>query len=181
VEGSQIVFAETAARYYDGGQVRLEHFNFIDIVSIAPRDDFFSPRSWKVTTGLLQKRGPGDEERLTYQLNPGVGLANKNTVFGLVYALAETNLMAGGIFRNNFALGIGVQAGVLKSFTNAWKVHLSAESMFFELGDSFQDYRLAAVQSVTLSPNNSLELFLSWEKSFNNESSEAKCSWHHYF
>jgi len=181
VEGSQIVFAETAIRYYSGGPVRLEHLNFIDIISIAPRDDFFSPRSWKVNTGLLQKMGRNEEERLTYQLNPGVGLAYKNTVFGLFYTLAEMNLMAGGIFRDHYALGIGFQAGVLKSVTHAWKVHLTAESLFFEIGDSFQDHKLAVAQSVTLSPNNNLELSLSWQKTFNNESTETKCSWHHYF
>lgn len=181
VEGSQIIFAETAIRYDAGGPVKLEHINFIDIVSIAPRDDFFSPRSWKVNTGLLQKMGREDEERLTYQLNPGVGLAYKNTDFGLFYTLAEMNLMAGGIFREHYALGIGFLAGVLKSVTHAWKVHLTAESLFFEIGDSFQDHRLTAVQSVTLSQNNSLELSLSWQKTFNNESTEAKCSWHYYF
>jgi hypothetical protein len=181
VEGSQIVFAETAVRYSSGGPVRLEHLNFIDIVSIAPRDDFFSPRSWKVNTGLLQKMGRGDDEQLTYQLNPGVGLAYKNTVFGLFYALAEANLMVGGIFRNNYALGIGVQAGVLKNIIDAWKIHLTAESMFFEIGDSFQEHQLAVVQSVTLSQNSSLELSLSWKQTFNNESPEAKCSWHYYF
>ena len=181
VEGSQIVFGETAVRYYAGGPVRLEHFNFIDIVSIAPRDDFFTPRSWKVNTGLLQKMGRNEEERLTGQLNPGVGLAYKNTVLGLFYTLAEMSLLAGGIFRDHYALGIGFQAGVLKSVTHAWNVHLTAESLFFEIGDSFQDHKLAVAQSVTLSQNNSLELALSWEKTFNHESSEAKCIWHHYF
>lgn len=180
-EGSQVVFAETAFRYYSGGPLKLERLNIIDIISLSPRDDFFTPLSWKVRTGLYQTLDRGDEERLTYQLHPSVGLAYKNTAAGLVYMLAEMNFVAGGLFRDNYALGVGVQAGVLKRFTGSWKMHLTGESMFFELGDSFQHHQLAAVQGFALSQNNSLELSLSWKKTFHNESSEAKCSWHYYF
>ncbi len=45
VKGAQIQFFDTAFRHYNDGATRLERFVPVDILSLAPRDDFFQPRS----------------------------------------------------------------------------------------------------------------------------------------
>src|SRR5206468_11436433 len=61
VRGAQIEFFDTVVRHYNGGDTRLERFVPADILSLPPRDDFFSPRSWRGSGGWQRsvvKPGP---------------------------------------------------------------------------------------------------------------------------
>jgi len=65
-------------RYYpDNNRYALEKFDVLDIVSIAPQDDFFKPFSWKFNTGIHRKPMADGEDKLYYRLNAGAGLAAK--------------------------------------------------------------------------------------------------------
>lgn len=180
-EGSQIVFADTAVRYYTNGRIKLESFDLIDIASISPRDYFFKPLSFKIKTGLIQKMLEDENDHLIYQLNPGFGFAYKNRVLGLYYALAEGSLNISGELKDNYALGIGILLGTIKTITNSWKVNLFAETLFYGLREQFQEKRISAIQSLRLNQSNSLNLSLSWNDTFNNGRPEAKLNWNYYF
>lgn len=179
--GSQIVFADTAVRYYTNGKIRLETFDLIDIVSLSPRNNFFKPLSWKVKTGLTQKMGIDKDEHLIYQLDTGFGIAFQHEFIGLYYALAEASLNVGGEFKDNYALGVGIGVGTVKQITDLWKVNLSAEALFYKLGERFQENKVSAVQTLRLDQNNSLNLSLSWYEIFGNERPEVKLNWNYYF
>lgn len=78
VEGNQILFTELGFRYYvESRRPTLQNVDLIDIVSISPRDDFFTPVSWKVRTGLRQRLGEDGADHLLYDLASGAGLAWK--------------------------------------------------------------------------------------------------------
>ena len=48
IRGAQLEFLDAAVRYWPGkARVDLEHLNFINIVSVPPRDRFMKPFSWK--------------------------------------------------------------------------------------------------------------------------------------
>lgn len=181
LEGSQIVFADTALRYYTDGRIRLETLDLLDIVSISPRNNFFKPFSWKIKTGLTQKIGNDKEEHLIYQLDAGFGFAFKNELIGLYYALAEGSLNMGGELRDSYALGVGIGIGTIKKITDIWKINLSAEALFYGLGERFQEYKISAVQTLRINQNNSLNLSLSWKEIFNKEQPEVKLNWNYYF
>ena len=52
VEGAQINLFDLRGRYYfKEEQARLHSLRLIDIFSLATRDKFFRPVSWKVNTG----------------------------------------------------------------------------------------------------------------------------------
>lgn len=181
LEGSQIVFANAEMRHYSDGKVKLERFDLIDIVSISPRDDFFKPLSFKVKTGFTQTMKQEGEDIMAYQLNPGVGFAYKGELTGLYYALAEANLNVGGGFRDDYALGIGAEVGIIKKITDDWKVNLSAETIFYELGDRFQNNRASIVQTLSINQSNSINLSVSGKKVANNKDSEVALDWNYYF
>ncbi len=181
IEGSQVIFADTSVRGYSDGRIRLESLDLIDIVSISPRDNFFSPLSWKIKTGLAQKMFQDKDEHLVYQLNTGFGLAYKNEIIGLWYTLAEANLNIGGRFKDSYAAGIGMQVGTIKKLTYYWKINLSAEALFYGIREWFQEHKTSLVQTFRLNQNNSLNLSLSWERVFDNERGEAKLLWNYYF
>ncbi|HBR18157.1 MAG TPA: hypothetical protein DD725_11230 [Deltaproteobacteria bacterium] len=181
VEGSQIIFADTAIRYYTDGRIKLEDFDLVDIVSLSPKSNFFNPLSWKVKTGLTQKMFQDKEEHLIYQLNPGFGLAYKNGIIGLWYILAEGDLNIGGEFKEDYAAGAGIQIGAIKKITDYWKINLSAETLFYGIREWFHENKASAVQTFTLNQSSSLNLYLSWQEIFNNEQTEIKLNWNYYF
>ncbi len=181
LEGSHIIFADAALRYYTDGRIRLESLDLIDIVSLSPRNNFFKPISWKVKTGLTQKMGSDQQEHLLYQLDAGFGFAFKNELTGLCYTLAEASLNVGAELRDYYALGVGINVGTIKQLTDVWKINLSAEVLFYEFGDRFREKKVSVVQTFKINQNNSLNLSLSWEEIFNRERPEVKLNWNYYF
>lgn len=182
IEGAQINFFDVRGRYYFKEEsAQLQRMRFIDIVSLSPRDAFFHPISWNVNTGFDRTLLADGKEHLVYRLNPGGGVAYKTDAFGITYALFESDLNVGGVFDDNFSFGLGPSVGLLKNITDDWKINLSAQSMFYALGDKHRAYRGALRQVLTLSTNNTLDLSLSREKTFDHYQSEVKLGWNLYY
>ncbi|HZV81248.1 MAG TPA: DUF4105 domain-containing protein, partial [Geobacteraceae bacterium] len=69
-DGAQINFFSTSGRYYPGkNSFQLQSFHPVDIISLAPRDRFFQPVSWKVAGGLDRKPFADGSDRLFLRLN----------------------------------------------------------------------------------------------------------------
>jgi len=181
-EGIQIEFGATKLRYYpNDNDLLLESLNFIDIVSVSPRDDFFKPYSWKANTGFVRKTAPDGEDSLVYRLNAGAGLAAYHEYPGLCYLFAEPELNIGGAYNEGYALGLGFSAGILKSVSPSWKCHLSARSIFFGLGDTYREDMLSLSQSIRIRQNNSITLDMSWKNTDHHAQTEAVMSWNIFF
>jgi len=111
--GAQINFFDLTLRHYlDGEQSsRLEDFTLVDIVSVAPRDLFFSPRSWKVAAGW-RRVSPllHPEEPLAFFLDGGVGPSYALGDNALLTLFAEGEAEADGQLQDGYAVAAGVSA-----------------------------------------------------------------------
>lgn len=182
VEGAQINFFDLRGRYYfNEEKARLQSFRLIDIVSLATRDKFFQPVSWKVNTGVEQELLADGKERLVGRVNAGGGVAYSGRFLGTSYLMLDADLIFGNALQRNYSFGIGPSAGILKKLTPAWKLNLFAQAMFYDLGDEHDKYKASLAQSYTLNTNNTLDLTLSREKTFHHYQSEARVMWNHYF
>ena len=150
--GSQIVFVDTALRYYPReSKARLEAIDLIDIVSIAPRQQFFRPISWKVKTGFFRRRAQAGRLAMVWGLNPAFGVAYDTKVPGLSYLLLETDLHVGSALSGSYSLGGGVSAGVITDLTGWWKAHLTVRYLDYPLGDETSALTLGLGQSFRIS------------------------------
>ncbi|MGZ8441088.1 MAG: Lnb N-terminal periplasmic domain-containing protein [Candidatus Deferrimicrobiaceae bacterium] len=159
--GSQIVFSEAAVRWYPrDDKVRLQRWDLIDIVSLAPRDALFHPVSWKVRTGFATRDFPGSEEALVYELNPGGGFSWKVSSLGIAYVLMETDLAVSGRYDRSFAFGMGGSAGIARQVSDRLGVLARARYVHGVLGDREQGRRFTAsmIVPLRLSRNRSLVL-----------------------
>ncbi|MCC7203178.1 MAG: DUF4105 domain-containing protein [Nitrospirae bacterium] len=182
IEGSQIVFLNTNARYYTkDNKVRLTDFDIIDIVSLSPGSIFFRSPSWKVKTGFTRKTISGDKEILIYQLNPGAGFAFENSVTGLTYCMFETNLNVSGSLKDSYAFGPGVSVGSLRLITDYWKINVSLKAMSFLFGEKHDIYEGRVVQSFKIDRNNTLKLDFGLGRVQNVHQDEMTLNWNHYF
>jgi len=182
VDGSQIVFADIDARYYfPEKKLKLQGIDLIKIVSISPRNSFFKPLSWKVSTGFLRKTLSDEKEHIVYNVNPGVGWAFTNRVIGLPYIFLETDLDISGKLDAGYSFGIGASAGFIRDILGPWKVGLSIRGLSYEIGDRHKDYEVSFIQNFAINRNNSIRVDLTREDVFKKTSNSAKISWNLYF
>jgi hypothetical protein len=92
--GAQIDFTSVTLRWYehDDSPV-LERFDAIGLRSFTPRDDFFTPPSWKVDTGLVRERiGPEGDPQHHGFVDFGVGGCLALPGGGLAWVMAAADL-----------------------------------------------------------------------------------------
>lgn len=122
--GAQIEFFSIGLRHYDYGATKVEEFMPVKILSLAPRDDFFQPMSWKIEGGWQRARIADGSEPPVFVLNGGTGGAWSNEDdTALWYALLEGGLRIKGDMVNGHALGAGPSVGGLYDFTVSWRAH----------------------------------------------------------
>jgi len=179
--GAQINFLSTSGRYYpQQGRILLQSFHPVDIISLAPRDRFFQPVSWKVVGGLDRKPFADGEDRLFLRLNTGGGLAWDLPLAGIGYVMAEADLNLSDRFERKVALGGGATVGLLVNPLERWKLHLACSGILYGI-EGHQYYRLVLDQQLKVSRTASLVLHTSWERSFGQKRAEAGLSWAWYF
>jgi hypothetical protein len=181
-EGAQIIFADTAFRYYSqDNKLKLESLDLINIVSLAPRDLFFKPISWMVSTGLTQRIMEDGRDHMVAQLNPGGGFTWKNGLLGLYYFMMESSLNVGGAFSEKYALGAGASAGLVRNITDFWKIHLYAKDVYYGLGNEYNYFEAGLMQNLVLSTNSSISLGVTRSKTLSFYQTELKCGINLYF
>jgi hypothetical protein len=182
LEGAQIIFADTALRYYSSDRkLLLQKLDIIDIASLAPRDIFFQPFSWKIKTGLLQKTGNDGQDHLVYELNPGGGVSYSLNKRNLVYFLGETDFNTGGGMEERYALGIGASAGLLSTLSEAWKVHLYMREMYYALGGDHNEWEAGFHQNFTLTRNTSLRAEMTLRRAYEFNRITGGLFWNLFF
>lgn len=182
LRGAQIKFFDTTVRqYFSPDKLRLEKLHILDILSLAPRDIFFRPLSWKVMTGLERRMLRDGSDRLVYRLNSGGGYAVTSPFGGIWYGFAELDVQAGDGIRARVTAGPGIRIGGIEQLTDWWKVHLSANGFIYKLGDDRTSIELTAAQNFRLTRNNSLSMGYSREQVHSESIEDAIISWNYYF
>jgi hypothetical protein len=180
-EGSQIVFADTTVRYFFGDEARLEQFKAIDIVSLFPRDEFFKPISWKLSTGVEQRVMRDTRKHPVLYLTPGAGLAYRVPVIGIAYALADVDASGGFALRRNYALGAGGTVGILSRPTDRWTVLLNGRARYYGLGDEHTFGEVRLVSNYALASNIAVAVELGRSRTRDVYCSEAKLAVNFFF
>lgn len=179
--GAQIIFGDFTFRYYhEDKKLRLESLDAINIVSLAPRDMFFKPISWKIGTGFYHQLLPDGDEHLLYSLNLGVGLAEENKT-SLYYGMIEGDFQLSDKFDHDYALGVGASAGIIKEISDFWKASLTAKAIFYQLGDKHEWYKITLAQNFRLSADSSIRLGISRQRVFHAYKTDMSINWNIYF
>lgn len=181
-EGAQIIFGEIFLRHYpDQQDLELRELNVIDIVSLAPRDLFFRPYSWKVRTGLYRRLRADGSDTLVAGLNPGVGITEKLSGTGLGYLMLEADLNVGGDLDHGYAGGVGGSAGALVDITDWWKLAAQVRDIQYGLGDVANLLELSIRQGFLLTPNISINVNGIWSRVRDRDETEIGVQFNFFF
>ena len=182
--GSQIDFLNVAARYYpEDDRFRLHRLDLVHIVSLAGRDAFFRPVSWKVYGGVVDKPFPDTPGAAVAVLSPGGGFAWATDALGLAYGLVETEVDVSDRYRKGYAAGGGASAGLIRQIGRSWKVALQVRQIFAIAGDtrSGDAFSAWARGGFRLGPNAAVFAEAGWEDSGGVRFGEGKLSIVRYF
>jgi hypothetical protein len=142
------------------GRAELHDLTVLDIFSLAPWEGVFRERSWKVHAGWESRRtgdcvGCGAAD---FNFGPGLSARLGGAV---VYAFIDLDAFYAHGLVPAYAVGPGVEAGVLASVTRAFKVHASAGYRHYWPGDAFGERRFAVAGRLALGRDAALRLTVS--------------------
>lgn len=140
--GAEILFLNTEIRTYpEQNRVRLERLDLVTVESLAPRDVFFQPFSWKVKTGMMQHpRRPNESAPVGY-INTGSGMAwDRQWIPGLSFLMAEGRAQVGSTHPDSYAAGGGLSIGWMASFTPTWKILARGRVHWMFMGETYEDH-----------------------------------------
>ena len=184
---SQIQFLDIHARYYHEQQdFKLQEINFIDIISLEPRDNLFNAISWRINTGWKSLPLSNTTSKTVFTLNGGPGLTyqpdEKQNLF--IYGFVEAELNYSRIYRSNFQSSLGVSMGLLGDITPQWKVLLNTrylENVNNRNTTNTDSSEATLQQAFKIDPTRSVNLDLKREKIFNQHYSTLEGRIEYYF
>lgn len=109
-QGAQIQMGHLSLRLWDGGKVRVQQFQAVDILSLSQQTYFQRPIAWSVSGGL--DRFIGADAELFGYLHTGFGKAWL-TPAGRIYGLAQAQLLADNQFTKGAQFSVGPRLGWL--------------------------------------------------------------------
>ncbi|HUQ76222.1 MAG TPA: DUF4105 domain-containing protein [Burkholderiales bacterium] len=181
VRGAQIQFFRTALRHYDNGRARIERFTPLDMMSLAPRSDFFQPMSWRISAGWRRSRVENGSEPLALDVNGGVGAAWELGERALAYALGEGSTRVHHDLRSGISIGAGGRVGALYDPAPRWRVHAYAQVLAPVLGERDSPRAFGLEQRLSLKRDVALRLDLSRRRESRIERNAASLSLLLYF
>lgn len=111
--GAQINLGHLDLRIDEDGKFDLHRLDVVDILSLSPRDRFFKPLSWAVTTGIERQWTDGREHRVAH-VNGGAGASAAPWLGGLVYGLVTARLEHNHGFNDPLQPAAGLRGGWLQ-------------------------------------------------------------------
>ncbi|HSD97903.1 MAG TPA: DUF4105 domain-containing protein, partial [Sulfuricaulis sp.] len=185
--GAQIEFFNMQFRHYrDDDSFRLEEFTPLNIVSLSPRDDFFTPVSWKINVGWTRKHFSDDDEPLVFRANAGPGLAfnmpgSHHEGHSVYYGFVEAALDVGKRFEQDYALGAGPTVGWLTDISDRWRLNVYARSLRYGLGDVHYARELTIEQRYSLTRQSAVRFELFRKQEFQDYWNGGAISLNIYF
>ncbi len=183
VPGTEIDFLDLALRYYESENTpELESVTLIDIQSIAPRNEFFKPNSWRLNLGVerFHRSGPAKND-LVGEAGGGVGLAYELWQNALFSGFADGQISVSSNLPDKVLVDIGPSVGLLYYVSPVWALNLSG-AYRFALDSESDDYLdIGLEQRFTLSRSLALRLGSGFMGDADNPFLDVGTSLHWYF
>ena len=176
--GSQINFFEFALDATENQGLDLGYFTALDITSLVPRSEFFSPLSWNVRTGFKRVMIEDRDDSLTPFLGASFGRSYTTIKDGLFYTLIDSEVRANKHYDSDFNPGAGIRFGILNSFNDNWKFNAEVQWLrFVEQTSLDSSYTLAYAIGV----NANIFAKIAQENEYNRGSTTGTLGYEFYF
>ncbi|PKM11344.1 MAG: hypothetical protein CVV13_09475 [Gammaproteobacteria bacterium HGW-Gammaproteobacteria-3] len=175
-KGAAIDFMNLNVRFYEDNRYRLQKLELLNITSLSPRDRFFKPISWRLSTGAAYQ-DYGDD-RLSVFVNGGAGVTYSWFDRQLGYALVNAHIEHNDNFDYALEPGLGLTVGQLYYFSSGTSQLLFDGKIFI---DGSYLYQAGLKHNFVLARNHALRF--SVKQLWNNHENfnQAQLSYRFYF
>ena len=182
-QGMSLNMVNIMIRAYEGGDIKLEKAELLDIISLSPRNSYISTWSWKANISVEQQLTVNKEVLIT-QGSGGGGVSYQIHANSHVFAFATGRLEFNRKLDRFAAVAPGVQLGFLHYWSKS-TLMIEAEHYQFLL-DQTQRSRVSFQQSIQLGDNDSLRVSAEFHRIESNDHAnssfqEFKLEYRHYF
>lgn len=182
VHGAEIEFFSMALRRYGSSGTRLERFTPVNILSLAPRDEFFHSPSWKVSGGWQRVLASNGSEPLAWVLDGGVGGAWSNSQnSALSYVFLDVSTRYSNALSKGYALGVGGSVGSYIDLGATWRIHPYLKVMSYFSGQQDNTSAVGVQQRVALSRNMALRVDVARSRELQKTDNSARADLLIYF
>lgn len=174
--GATLVMGDINLRWQEREGLRLQEFTIMDIRSLSPRDEFFSPISWKVNFGL-ERLDDAPSQPLVAQLSAGGGVSTK-WLGGIAYAMPGVRMEYNSDFREDWRLAPMVNIG------QVWQgAVLSAElaARWMDFSGAGQRKQISATANYAYQADRAWRLQLDYRDQPWGDSLGVELSWRRFF
>ncbi|NML25842.1 Lnb N-terminal periplasmic domain-containing protein [Zoogloea dura] len=183
--GAQIRFFDLGASQRQGQGWRIDRFLPVDIVSVAPRQSWTQPLSWKVRFGWERSLGASQATSPTLAGGPGAAWEWDGRMGRLIgYVFLENQLVVHGKLDKHWAIGSGPLTGLLWDAAPRLRLQLEAGHQWFN-DNHLQRSQVQAHLRQSLGPRDNLVAGYTWtriERSGDDEADRRiSIGWQHYF
>jgi hypothetical protein len=178
--GAQINFLNLDMRYYvDSEKLRLEKFTAINVLSLAPRDDYFEPISWGVDAGI--ERQPTRQSFANAAQRVVNGGDSISVMHDLTTSLlGEINIKAAGRFEKGYSAGVGMKINILRqSSAGSWQASFKAVS--YEAGEKNIHRQFELNYAYHIAVDDSLRVMLKRSNDYGLYRTDFQLAYHVYF
>jgi hypothetical protein len=175
--GAHINIGNLDVRIDEDGEVDIERLDFVDILSLSPRDRFFKPLSWGVVTGIERQWTDGREHRVA-QINGGAGATRTLWADNRIYGLVTGRLEHNHGFDDPLQPAAGVRGGLLMDggpFIFHWETGVE------KFANGQTRARVDLRQNLRLSRNQALHLELQWSDQRSDEALAVGLRYQYYY
>lgn len=176
-DGASLNMGRLVLRLGEGGTLRLQRLDLLEITSLGARDEFFRPWSWRVNAGLERQWTDGDQV-LVPQVNAGFGWTRSPApaLSLFLFLTGRTEFNHARDTELDLAAGLGTG---LRLRTPAGITLATADHYRFTAGEKRS--LLALRHNLPLGPNLALRLALERQLGDTDHVGEASLSLRYYF
>lgn len=160
IKGAQIRFFDLGLSQRSGERPQADYFLPVDIVSLAPREDWYQAVSWRVRFGL--DRALGREQKLAGILGGGPGLAWRKADL-ISYIYLDNLVLSQAQLQRGWALGSGALMGVLWDVGESNRVQMEVGKQFFTFS-RFEKTQAVMRYRHQVDSSNNISLSWQWNK-----------------
>lgn len=179
VTTSQINFLDLHIRYFDQTEkFELDKLTVINVLSLSPITEYFSPISWGVDVGVERVNSAQGRINIA-QLKIDGGLTYPVGESWVFSGLFETRVRAANRLRKGYSAGIGVRLNLLAQGSNS-STQFILNSVAFRSGEESNYHHASLEQSFHLDTNQSIRLVAARSKEYEKYSTQVELfmSWH---
>jgi len=177
-KGAQVELLNVELRGYEDDDIHLDKLDVINVKSLTPFDNFFTPASWRFSLGM-EKKDLYEKQPLLTDIEGGMGVTYRLADF-ILAAMIHLELDFGSALNKGYGIGSGLYFNVVHQ-SDKISCDIGGLSMKYLVSEDYSLTKIWGIFSFPIDQNNALFSKIKYFPNNRNGAYEVSFGVHHYF